>query len=210
MAHVLTPRRRRGWGASDVRGSHTEPRRERPPPCSKGSSVVLLQHTGLRTFPRATKLLARKRPELVPIMDYVVMKTCFPAQGAHWQGLLEGLRADSGALVRRLERIMVDADIPDEVTLLRVFDVLAWIDGSGQSGFAEHSIVSTGSPGATRTTISPTDRGSSCPIQRASSAISTNSVPTANWPMTPPWSYEIERGVLLPDNPSRRQRGATG
>lgn len=78
---------------------------------------------------RATKLLARKRPRLVPIVDAVVRQTVFARTTTQWAALHEALRADDLALHRHLLGLRDEAGLPEEVSALRVFDVLAWMAG---------------------------------------------------------------------------------
>lgn len=82
---------------------------------------------------RATKLLARKRPRLVPIVDSVVRKAVFGGGGTHWQPLHRALRANDQRLWRHLRALRTAAGLPESVSTLRVFDVLAWMDGSGNA-----------------------------------------------------------------------------
>ncbi|UZG59889.1 DUF6308 family protein [Rhodococcus opacus] len=42
---------------------------------------------------------------------------------------LNALLADGGALHRRLVSIRAAAGLPEEMSALRVFDVIAWVDG---------------------------------------------------------------------------------
>lgn len=96
----------------------------------------------------ATKLLARKRPRMVPIVDSVLVKKVFNGSSRHWQPLLEALRADDRRLWDRLVRLHARAELPAEVSVLRVFDVLAWMDGSGNTERAKlhESIVAPDEP----------------------------------------------------------------
>lgn len=48
---------------------------------------------------------------------------------AHLNPVREALRADGGALHRRLVSIRKEAGLPEEISVLRVFDVIAWMDG---------------------------------------------------------------------------------
>ncbi|QSE87134.1 hypothetical protein JWS14_49705 (plasmid) [Rhodococcus koreensis] len=48
---------------------------------------------------------------------------------AHVNPAREALRADDAALHRRLLSIRKEAGLPDEISALRVFDVIAWMDG---------------------------------------------------------------------------------
>lgn len=85
---------------------------------------------------RATKLLARKRPRLVPIVDNRIQEFVFNGASRHWEPLLQGFRADDSALWNRLVELHKAADLNKEVPILRVFDVLAWMDGTDNSKWA--------------------------------------------------------------------------
>lgn len=82
---------------------------------------------------RATKLLARKRPRLVPIVDGVIKRTVFNGASRHWAPLHAALSANERALWNRLVEAREAAGLSETVSVLRVFDVLAWMDGSGNS-----------------------------------------------------------------------------
>ena len=87
--------------------------------------LCALPNTGPTT---ASKLLARKRPRLRPIYDSVVAAVT-GTRDRQWEPLREGLRADGGALHHRLLRLREAAELPPEVSALRVLDVVAWMDG---------------------------------------------------------------------------------
>lgn len=76
----------------------------------------------------ATKLMARKRPRLVPIYDVVIGRV-LNTKIVHREPIRELLRADSGALHTRLEVIRSKAGLPEEISALRVLDVISWMDG---------------------------------------------------------------------------------
>lgn len=82
---------------------------------------------------RATKLLARKRPHLVPIVDSVVRREVFGDSRRHWEPLHEALTANGCEWWKQLEHLHDVAGLPDHVPVLRVLDVLAWIDGTGRT-----------------------------------------------------------------------------
>ncbi|WP_419179537.1 DUF6308 family protein [Rhodococcus opacus] len=44
----------------------------------------------------------------------------------------EALRADDGALHHRLLSIREEAGFPEQISALRVFDVIAWMDGKSR------------------------------------------------------------------------------
>ncbi len=80
----------------------------------------------------ASKLLARKRPHLVPVYDTVVDHELSLVKGRLWRPLHAWLVADEHANARHLGRVRDRAGVPD-VSILRVFDVLAWMTGRGQA-----------------------------------------------------------------------------
>lgn len=84
-----------------------------------------LDHIGATT---ASKLVARKRPQLRPIYDSVVAAVTESTKGL-WEPLRLELRKDNKALRRRLLTLKAQADLPAEVSALRVVDVIAWMEG---------------------------------------------------------------------------------
>jgi hypothetical protein len=84
----------------------------------------------------AGKLLARKRPHLIPVWDHVVRCALGHPNGA-WLWLDDLLRARDAAVLHRLEALRQQAGIPTGVSLLRVLDVVFWMrhrDPTGQAG----------------------------------------------------------------------------
>ncbi len=77
---------------------------------------------------KASKLLARKRPALIPIWDSVIGGVT-QAGDSFWEPLRQELRADDAALHRRLLRLRDRAGLSPTVTALRVFDVVCWMEG---------------------------------------------------------------------------------
>jgi len=74
-----------------------------------------------------SKLLARKRPRLLPVYDSVVAQvTGSPIQ---WEPLRQLLRAEDGALHQYLEQLRQRAVVPPHVSALRIYDVLTWMEG---------------------------------------------------------------------------------
>lgn len=73
-----------------------------------------------------TKLLARKRPRLIPIYDSVVARVC-GIDYYHWEPLRQALRSDG--LHQRLMDLHERAGLGPEVSALRVLDVVAWMEG---------------------------------------------------------------------------------
>ncbi|MFG2083799.1 DUF6308 family protein [Micromonospora tulbaghiae] len=74
----------------------------------------------------AGKLLARKRPALVPVYDEIV-SCAFGTRRGFWRWLHGRLREDSGMLVGRLAELQAQARLPQEVSRLRTLDVVFWM-----------------------------------------------------------------------------------
>lgn len=74
----------------------------------------------------AGKLLARKRPRLIPVWDHVVRCALGHPTGA-WLWLDKLLRAEEAVVMRRLEALCRQAELPPGISLLRVFDVVIWM-----------------------------------------------------------------------------------
>lgn len=75
-----------------------------------------------------SKLLARKRPRLVPIYDSVVA-TVFGARnsGGYWRAMRDLVHTDG--IWQRAEQLRTRAAIDPVVTPLRVIDVVVWMHG---------------------------------------------------------------------------------
>ncbi|WP_086696180.1 DUF6308 family protein, partial [Streptomyces recifensis] len=74
----------------------------------------------------AGKLLARKRPRLLPVYDRVV-KCVLGRPSSFWLPLHTALRADDHALHHTLLDLRKRAGVPDTVTALRVCDIVLWM-----------------------------------------------------------------------------------
>lgn len=81
----------------------------------------------------AGKLLAFKRPWLIPVYDEVVRKVV-GAPTSFWRPLHEDLRADDRRLHRHLRSIRAQAGLPPTLSVLRVFDVITWMTGKRYTG----------------------------------------------------------------------------
>lgn len=80
---------------------------------------------------RASKLMARKRPRLIPIWDSVVeAETGLKSSLTQWTDWHEMLTQDGGALASRLDSIQDQAELPYPVSQLRVMDVVLWMNGT--------------------------------------------------------------------------------
>ncbi|MBD0745030.1 hypothetical protein BG418_25640 [Streptomyces sp. CBMA152] len=74
----------------------------------------------------AGKLLARKRPRLLPVYDHVV-RCVLGRPKTFWLDLHAALRADNWALHHDLMALRQAADLPETVSVLRVCDVVLWM-----------------------------------------------------------------------------------
>lgn len=77
---------------------------------------------------RASKLIARKRPMLYPIIDSVVRDT-LETKNATLQPLYKGLQDED--LRKFLIQARNEAGLPEAISVLRVLDVLTWLQGTG-------------------------------------------------------------------------------
>lgn len=82
---------------------------------------------------KATKLMARKRPHLVPILDSVVTKVLSVKKERYWEPLHAWLTADDRAQAKRLQDLRDESGIGSDISVLRVFDILAWRTGRGDA-----------------------------------------------------------------------------
>ncbi|MEH1168274.1 DUF6308 family protein [Micromonospora sp. CPCC 205539] len=86
---------------------------------------MLNQATGVG-WVTAGKLLARKRPKLIPVYDGVV--SCALGTGTgFWRWLHELLREDDRILARQLDARRREADLPAAISRLRILDVAVWM-----------------------------------------------------------------------------------
>jgi hypothetical protein len=74
----------------------------------------------------AGKLLARKRPKLVPVYDEVVA-CAFGTGAGFWKWLHVKLGEEDGILAQCLRSVHEEAGLPAEVSRLRVLDVVFWM-----------------------------------------------------------------------------------
>lgn len=85
----------------------------------------LLESQGGVGWVTAGKLLARKRPSLIPVYDNVV-RCAFGRPKEFWKALREALRQDGGSFRTTVEDLMERAGLPEQVTPLRTLDVVVW------------------------------------------------------------------------------------
>ncbi|MFI7528642.1 DUF6308 family protein [Nocardia salmonicida] len=81
-----------------------------------------------------SKLLARKRPRLLPVIDSVVKQVLdHPDRHSYWMTLRSALRDDERALVEILAAARTDAGLSEDISLIRCFDVVVWMVGRRDS-----------------------------------------------------------------------------
>jgi hypothetical protein len=76
----------------------------------------------------ASKLCARKRPRLIPVFDSVVAQVT-NAWDSQWEPLRLALRGRDCELHDRLVRLRDHAGLSSMVSVLRVYDVVTWMEG---------------------------------------------------------------------------------
>jgi Family of unknown function (DUF6308) len=74
----------------------------------------------------AGKLLARKRPKLIPVYDRVV-SCAYGRPRRAWSWLHDQFAAESGELATTLNEVAEQAGVPAAVSALRVLDVIIWM-----------------------------------------------------------------------------------
>ena len=75
-----------------------------------------------------SKLLAAKRPHLLPIWDQYVVDGIQPKKNEYWAGWQEALSGESGAKLRAAcEAIRREAHAPAHLTVLRTLDIAIWM-----------------------------------------------------------------------------------
>ena len=86
----------------------------------------------------AGKLLARKRPHLIPVYDSVV-RTATGGSDTYWQPLARALAADGRWLQGHLGHLRSMSGIGEDISTIRVFDVIVWMDHRRTHGAAPSS-----------------------------------------------------------------------
>ncbi|WKG12436.1 DUF6308 family protein [Nocardia sp. PE-7] len=82
-----------------------------------------------------SKLLARKRPRLLPVVKQVLDH---PDRHSYWMTLRSALRDDERALVEILAAARIDAGLGEDISLIRCFDVVVWMVGRRDVQFRRH------------------------------------------------------------------------
>ncbi len=80
----------------------------------------------------ANKLMARKRPRLIPVYDNVVREALEPGHDLLWERLRTCLREGDG-LLDRLASIRSDVGQLEDISLLRILDVVIWMRCHGDA-----------------------------------------------------------------------------
>jgi len=79
---------------------------------------------------RTSKLLARKRPLLLPIFDSIVRDELgLESSVGHWALMRDLTTADDNALWARAERIRDVAGVSEDLSPLRIIDIVLWRHG---------------------------------------------------------------------------------
>jgi len=83
---------------------------------------------------KTSKLLAAKRPHIVPVWDSLVSRALFTEREENdWQLWHERLRGADGEQLRHLvEDVRSEADVPVDMSILRVVDVVVWMREEGR------------------------------------------------------------------------------
>ncbi|UEJ81856.1 DUF6308 family protein [Brachybacterium halotolerans subsp. kimchii] len=78
---------------------------------------------------RTAKLLARKRPRLIPIWDsFVEEELGFANSNHYWTAFHAALTEDDRALHTKLEELADDAGVRDRYSHVRVLDIVVWME----------------------------------------------------------------------------------
>jgi len=77
--------------------------------------------------------MARKRPRLIPVFDSVIQAHLMGGGDELWVPLHAAQRADGCALHQQLIQLRTLAALPEDVSALRVLDVLTWMEGSSRA-----------------------------------------------------------------------------
>lgn len=98
------------------------------------SALMLPKGNGVGPV-RASKLIARKRPQLYPIFDSVVLKQLFGKKNGAFVEPLHKLLTENpkikASVMNGLSEVRAAAHFPESFSLVRVLDVLVWMDGKG-------------------------------------------------------------------------------
>lgn len=78
----------------------------------------------------ASKILARKRPHLIPIYDSVISAQArIPNSDGQWELWFEAFQGDSGGLFANRLQTIREMSGQEHLSLLRVLDITLWMEG---------------------------------------------------------------------------------
>jgi len=100
---------------------------------------------------KVSKLMARKRPRLIPIYDSKISSYALGrTHGLYWEPLHAALTADNRSLHRTLVGLRDQAGVPTYISAIRVFDVLTWMEATSAADKIRQRLraPSTGAPGS--------------------------------------------------------------
>ncbi|MGO1408216.1 MAG: DUF6308 family protein [Brachybacterium sp.] len=85
---------------------------------------------------RTSKLLARKRPRLIPIWDSVIAEVLgLPRTKRYWIHFHTALTADGHGLDEKLAELAELAGVSERYSRIRVLDILAWMYGRDEESY---------------------------------------------------------------------------
>lgn len=88
-----------------------------------------------------SKLMARKRPRLIPVQDRRVLRALRHPRGlSFWEAMRDHLRKDDQALSTWLRRVREASGIGDDISEIRVLDVLVWKEESTRAASERGSL----------------------------------------------------------------------
>ena len=91
---------------------------------------------------RTSKLLARKRPRLIPIWDRVIDRTLgLEGTMSYWNAFHTALTIEGRALDMRLAQLGELAGISDRFSRIRTLDILAWMHGRSRQGYEDEILT---------------------------------------------------------------------
>lgn len=95
---------------------------------------ALRKHTGMGPT-KTSKLMAAKRPHLIPIQDKQVRQAIGVEGDGYWETWARTM-SEPGA-VEEVGRLAVDAQVSGGVSLLRVLDIVIWTSAHGYKWLPE-------------------------------------------------------------------------
>jgi hypothetical protein len=78
------------------------------------------------------KLLARKRPRLIPVYDKVIWKALLRDEQDEWWGPLRDVLQKQSSILTGLTKVRTESRVGDDISLLRVLYVVLWMRSFGR------------------------------------------------------------------------------